>query len=335
MQIGDSEAGRSAGIEVRTSLAVELAWVLSGAESDYLRTAHPVVDSLYGEDPELEGRVRSFWSAGDRCYSELLVLAQQGGSLTGARGIDELVDSVLGAAVSPPAELRLATETPDVRAEILGRVDRLRRSSRLRSSYAALLRDVWSPVEAHWARSGRRASDAACAALGREVSRGARWQDLVREECELARNLLPGMSELVGPGDPVVLVPAAYSGKLMLLDLPGAFLVGVPASTGTGTRRDELAARLKTLADPTRLAIVELAARRACTVGEAARAVGVAQPTVSNHVKLLRDAGLLAVERRGTRRELVVRADALGGLLEELRAVAAVERAVPGAPVGD
>ncbi len=64
--------------------------------------------------------------------------------------------------------------------------------------------------------------------------------------------------------------------------------------------REEIAGKFKALADPTRLAIVNsLAGAEEVCVCELTR-VGVAQPTVSHHLRVLRDAGLVDVRRRGT-----------------------------------
>ncbi len=62
----------------------------------------------------------------------------------------------------------------------------------------------------------------------------------------------------------------------------------------------ELAGVLKALADPTRLQLVSLIATTgeecACDLPEA---VGKSQPTVSHHLKLLVEAGILHREQRG------------------------------------
>jgi ArsR family transcriptional regulator, arsenate/arsenite/antimonite-responsive transcriptional repressor len=64
--------------------------------------------------------------------------------------------------------------------------------------------------------------------------------------------------------------------------------------------REELAARFKALADPTRLAIVnQLASSEECCVCQL-ESLGLSQPTVSHHLKILREAGLVEGERRGT-----------------------------------
>ena len=57
------------------------------------------------------------------------------------------------------------------------------------------------------------------------------------------------------------------------------------------------------------------------TVSELARHFGIAQPTASNHVKLLRDAGLVTDERVGSRRQLTLDPTSVGDLVDHLRAI--------------
>ena len=69
----------------------------------------------------------------------------------------------------------------------------------------------------------------------------------------------------------------------------------------TAPERDELAARFKALADPTRVAIVNrLAATDECCVCDLTGAFALSQPTISHHLRLLREAGLVEASRRGT-----------------------------------
>jgi ArsR family transcriptional regulator len=64
---------------------------------------------------------------------------------------------------------------------------------------------------------------------------------------------------------------------------------------------EALAARFKALADPTRVAIVNrLAAAHEVCVCDFVASLDLAQPTVSHHLKVLRDAGLVESSRRGT-----------------------------------
>jgi len=57
---------------------------------------------------------------------------------------------------------------------------------------------------------------------------------------------------------------------------------------------------LKLLAEPVRLRILALLEREELAVGELSRALGMAQSRVSNHLRLLRDGGLLDERRAGT-----------------------------------
>ena len=62
-----------------------------------------------------------------------------------------------------------------------------------------------------------------------------------------------------------------------------------------------LAARFRALADPTRVAIVNrLAAADECCVCDLTDTYELSQPTISHHLRILRDAGLVDAERRGT-----------------------------------
>ena len=64
---------------------------------------------------------------------------------------------------------------------------------------------------------------------------------------------------------------------------------------------EELASIFKALADPTRVAIISrLAAGEACCVCDLTDTFELSQPTVSHHLRVLRDAGLVESERRGT-----------------------------------
>ena len=62
----------------------------------------------------------------------------------------------------------------------------------------------------------------------------------------------------------------------------------------------DLAGTFKALADPTRVAIVNRLAAAECCVCDLTAAFDLSQPTVSHHLRILRDAGLVEAERRGT-----------------------------------
>ena len=56
------------------------------------------------------------------------------------------------------------------------------------------------------------------------------------------------------------------------------------------------------LGDPNRRAIVELLGARGRSVRELAEALPISRPAVSRHLRLLKEAGLVVEEPRGTRR---------------------------------
>jgi ArsR family transcriptional regulator, arsenate/arsenite/antimonite-responsive transcriptional repressor len=67
------------------------------------------------------------------------------------------------------------------------------------------------------------------------------------------------------------------------------------------TAAEELAGRFKALADPTRVAIVNhLWADDEVCVCNLNAAFDLSQPTISHHLKVLREAGLVESTRRGT-----------------------------------
>jgi DNA-binding transcriptional ArsR family regulator/uncharacterized protein YndB with AHSA1/START domain len=68
--------------------------------------------------------------------------------------------------------------------------------------------------------------------------------------------------------------------------------------------------RLGLLGDPTRRAIFELLARRPSSVGELARQLPISRPAVSQHLRVLKDGGLVVSRSEGTRR--VYRIDPAG-----------------------
>lgn len=73
---------------------------------------------------------------------------------------------------------------------------------------------------------------------------------------------------------------------------------------------------LVALADSTRRTIFELVVERPVSVGELARVLPVSRPAVSQHLKVLKDAGLVSDRAEGTRR--IYQPDAAG--LDALRA---------------
>ncbi|HEY3427198.1 MAG TPA: metalloregulator ArsR/SmtB family transcription factor [Acidimicrobiia bacterium] len=71
---------------------------------------------------------------------------------------------------------------------------------------------------------------------------------------------------------------------------------------------------LTALADPTRRSVFERLAGGPRSVGEIAAEVPVSRPAVSQHLRVLKEAGLVSERRNGTRRYYSVRPDGLAEL---------------------
>ena len=95
-------------------------------------------------------------------------------------------------------------------------------------------------------------------------------------------------------------------------------------STVAGTTFDEgtiarAASALGALGDETRLKMVKLLSEHdALCVCELQQAFDLGQPTISHHLKILREAGLVDVTRRGTWAYYALRRDALKHVLRDL-----------------
>jgi ArsR family transcriptional regulator len=73
------------------------------------------------------------------------------------------------------------------------------------------------------------------------------------------------------------------------------------ASSLSDPEAEDLAARFKALADPTRVAIVNrLSTADEVCVCDLNEAFDLSQPTISHHLRILREAGLVDATRRGT-----------------------------------
>jgi len=87
------------------------------------------------------------------------------------------------------------------------------------------------------------------------------------------------------------------------------------------------------LGDPTRRAIFERLADRPRAVGELAGELPVSRPAVSQHLKVLKDAGMVVDRREGNRRIYQLDPDGVGALRAQLdqfwqQALAAYKAAV-------
>ena len=97
-------------------------------------------------------------------------------------------------------------------------------------------------------------------------------------------------------------------------------------------------AGLGLLGDPSRRAIFELLARHPCTVGELAQELPITRSAVSQHLRVLKDGGLVVSKAEGTRRIYRLNPDGVTALLAYLdrvwaEALTGFAKAAQAAPV--
>lgn len=291
-------------VKARTSAAMELFCVLVQAHTPTL-TSGPLGDVL-GRGHELHGAIRAFWDDGASTYCDLLILALRVDELY-ADDVDGLLAKFDEAAEAELGDVGLTSEDPAERAAVVDRLNRLRVEPELRAAYHQLLSDVWAAMSPLWAGSGL---DAVVRSRGQweqrlgasEDPRGhvpvghmGRWEAFA-----------PLIDAALGQGK-LVVVPLFFAGGGgFVVDLPpGVVALGVPLEDRPVDRvratAEPLAIGLKVISDPTRLAILSFLAKEPLSVGDLTTIFGLSQPTISAHVRQLREAGWLDTRREGSR----------------------------------
>lgn len=324
---------REPAVRVEPSLAVELEWVMDSAMHLDWQAEHPDLDELYRRHPDLAGELVGLWGP-DRATScggflELTVLAQVAGQLfsTDADALFAALPDAMVHAAADLTRLPLYSESDEDRTAVWSRLSALRRSKSRRQRYVEVARRTWEAAADAWEQRGRTSVERALARRRQMLQAGSDWPDLA--DNSYFSNHLPATVAAVGPGAEVAVVPCYFAHKGLFVDMGRRVLISLrsePMASAARTRTDALARQLRTVADPTRLAILDMLRRSPSTVTELASRLSLAQPTVSNHVKLLRDGGLVSDVRRGRHRQLEIRPEALerlfGGLTELLDAPA-------------
>jgi DNA-binding transcriptional ArsR family regulator len=283
-----------------------------------------MLSSIVAEHEELAERVRTFWADGqaEACFTEMLVLAHHGGALSETS--PSALFSALEAAVrTVPTDLELASETPEEREMFLQRLHRLKASPDLVRSYLAMLAEVWELVDALWQSSRERIEGSGLHAL-RQIEGAGTIKPDIAGECKTFQAMLSSINARVDAGHSLIVVPCLFFGNSLYLEFPGLILIGTGVEhhdLAARARTEPLARRLKTVADPTRLALLHYLATTPSTVGRLATSFGLAQPTVSMHMKALREAGLVQSVREEGRLQLSAEPGAVDALVDELRSV--------------
>jgi len=315
---------RTKPVTASASLVSDLSWLLHVAARPSMQARYPKLAEMFKGREDLADRVRNFWndcSAEESCFTEMQVLAQHADAVS-VTDPDVLWSAVEEAVATVPLDLEMPSESPEDRAIYLDRLRRLRESPALLRSYLDLLEAVWAPVDAMWQQALPIIEEA-----GRHVvaqyERGRSLELLIPQGCDILQERLPDILAKVEVGQqPLLFVPCLFFGSSMYLEVSGLITIGTGVGQGDAAARaqtESVARRLKAVADPTRLALLHSLASAPSSVGELAVLFRLAQPTVSMHVKVLRENGLVRSQREGGRLRLSADAAAVELLLDELR----------------
>ena len=316
-------------VAVRTSLVTDLVWAM-WVHPDEPDPIYPARLGRFGEGSDLPQRLAGFWDDGHGFFTEVLVVADRIGALF-EEDPERLFELLEAGAAGPSRAEALASEPPEDQRRFRARLKRLHDSSKVRRAWIALMRDVWAAVGPAWDRQGRPAAEAVARELRQKIGPSAGPAQLIPLlHCDNGSTFDELLWDLAGEGGGRVLVAPAWYGRCgMYLSFPGSLIVtpGTPTvAAGPTVETQNRARRFKALGDPTRLAILEAIGRRPRTVGDLAELFGLAQPTVSNHVRVLREAGLIVVARDAGRK-LGPNVPALEQLFAESQGVVAGEPA--------
>ena len=305
---------------VRPSLVVEWFWALlvRPPEDEF-----PARRVFYAGAPGLVERIQSFWDDDGREFIELVVLAKRAGCLWGVDALPILdgLRSVVGTGVGSET---FDSEEPAIAEIMRRRLRRLEQDPELALAWLGLIETVATAFSPQWEADGCLAVELAVRAQSAVAARSSGWPDLLRDPACKWGTLVPELGQrTLAAGGEVVLIPSWLARKSFLLSFGDLVLVG--CDTGEAPLPSDAtraaARRLRALADPTRLAVVERLAVRPRAVGELARDLQMAQPTISNHVRLLREAGVIRDGVLPHHRQLQIDTDGVAALLDEVRAL--------------
>lgn len=309
----------AAGLRVTPSPALEFQFSL------FLITKHCLdpdkwvpewVNEATEREAALADRVLNFWGGTElaevdgapyREWGELLVAGWQTNSLfASVERFLEAVEPVLSRGFAVP---RLDSEPESVRELIQRRVDWLASNPEGLAEMMRVLRAAWEVVRPYWESSGRPAAERAARDLLAKARPGIDLRSLIPGNNFLHKEAFQDQIAVARTRNELVAVPLGLAGGGQFYwAFPGLVLVGagVESAEREAKRRERAeraANKLKVLSDPTRVAILyELLKARQhnpSTVTELASQFGLSQPTVSVHVKMLREAGLVRSERDG------------------------------------
>jgi DNA-binding transcriptional ArsR family regulator len=294
-------------IRVAPSAVLELMWVLHMSQAGHEHGgAFATLDPLRSRFGQ---KITELMSDGlAQNSAELVVLGHRSGTLLDL-DLQRFFERFNAAVTERSGGPTLLSETPADREIVRARLERLRADTAFCRRYVELMSAVWDAVAPEWESVGRAAVVAEAQRWTRELQdQGAGYKSVLG-----LKRLWPGRPELDDMADiaaaegKLILNPCWFGGKIHMIELDGTVVAGRGMRHGSRSYRkvaDEVAASIKAIADPTRLTILLRLAREPASVTELARQLKLSQPTVSAHVEVLREAGLIEERVVGRSTEL-------------------------------
>jgi ArsR family transcriptional regulator len=315
------ESAEATGIKVAASAPLELMWLLHDCGAKH--EMHGPFAGLEKARLEFGPRITAFWPDGARGFTEAMVLAYRSGTMLDL-DLDGFFAGLDAAALAPAGQLSLQSESPSDRAAVLARLEMLRTDAGLRERYRSLLEDVWRSAQAEWQAEGRRAATRAAADWARRLSEGADYHDLLaRTRLWPSRPELDQLADAAADEGRLVLSPGWYFGHIHIVEVGGTFYVGrgirpVDEAAMHKEIAGKVAGRMRTLADPTRVGILLWLECEPASVTDLAKHFKLSQPTVSQHIQVLRESGLIAEKAVGRSALLSVNEERLKDFLADV-----------------
>ena len=291
-------------IRVAASAPLELMWLIHWTGASH---SHPDFAQLEQLRQRRGGELGRVWSDHLQYASEMLVLAHRSGTMLDLdlkRFFSRLDASIHDTSPVPS----LLSESPAERKLTGERLERLRSDPALRKRYVEVLQALWSDVQADWESAGRAAVVAEAQKWSRALESGTPYRQLLRVQHIWApRPETDTFADAAEAEGNLVMTPSWFGGHISVLEFDGVVYVGRGIQIGEPSLKQvatQVSSHIKALADPTRLAILLCLAREPASVTEIARQFALSQPTVSAHVQVLREAGLLEEKTVGRSAQL-------------------------------
>jgi len=278
-------------------------------------------------EPLME-RASHLWKDSLPGCPELLLVADQADCLRHDDATRLLAWLTTGGSGPPVTSYELLTEPAVDRPAIRGRLRRLKEEVETRRAYRDLVAQVWRLAAPVWEARGRRVAVEACGLWRSRLDAGTSIEDLMPPRHPLTFADRLGFEDIFTERDEFALSPLYFclSGG-QVVDLTVYVHIAAPASDLLPVRKVRDAAfvadRLRVLAEPTRVHILIQLLSAPAGVMDVARVLHMSQPTVSGHLKVLRDAGLVQPRRAAGRTVFVGSRKRIERLLEDARATIA------------